>query len=401
MSVNGWVTAISLFLVAACAAPDTLSVQTIPTSTTAPVAPATVPTTAAATTTTGHPVWTIHSREATEGFGVYDGRAAAQTKLFDLDGRLVAEYPGDLYLGDAGRVYYWFLESPGLWRENDPNFIPGVGCQPPFPGFDPAGPFLAVCGDPPQSIVMVDPVTGEILEQLSGPTALDDPIWRVRWATTGPEGEVIAQVGFECEVPVVHVLENGVLRPMLPSDEGNNFNSIHMGWTSEGDALIQLLGSACGFGPRPGVARLTDDSALIQLWEGEGAAFRWQSALPATHPNDNVRERRLFAALASLGLEGCCGEPAHGSPNASTGMTWEGVDYYIGAADLATTEPISDPIRRYKVDRVDVLVATNEPVERHVFACGDTVYSVANWLDGTTVPEAAIEALIGALGCNG
>jgi hypothetical protein len=188
---------------------------------------------------------------------------------------------------------------------------------------------------------------------------------------------------------------------MLPFDQGNTINSIHMGWTSDGDDLIQLLGSACGFGPRPGVARLTDDGALIQLWEGEGAAFRWEAAAPPTHPNDNVRERRLFAALASLALEGCCGEPAHGSPNASRGMIWDGVDYHIGAADPATKEPLSDPIRRYTVDRVDVWVAPNEPGERHVFACGDTVYSVANWLDGTTVPEAAIEALIGALGCNG
>lgn len=67
----------------------------------------------AATTTTGDPVWAIHSREATEEFGVSNGRAAAQTKLFDLDGRVVAEYSGDKYQGDAGRVYYWFPDSPG------------------------------------------------------------------------------------------------------------------------------------------------------------------------------------------------------------------------------------------------------------------------------------------------
>ncbi len=82
-------------------------------------------------------------------------------------------------------------------------------------------------------------------------------------------------------------------------------------------------------------------------------------------------------------------------------MTWDGQEYHIGAADLAATEPLSNLVDRYPVGRVDVSVAPNEPGERHVFACGDTVYSVSNWLEGSTVPVAAIEALIGALGCTG
>ena len=279
-------------------------------------------------------------------------------------------------------------------------FVGGVECQPPFPGFDPTGPFLATCGDPPRSIVEVDPVTGDILQHLSGPEALDDSLWRVRWATTGPNGEVIAQVGFECEVPVVHLLTEGILSPLLPPDQIGMVNSIHMGWTSGGDALIHLLGSACGHGPEPGVAVLTDDGSLIQLWDGEGSAFRWRAAAPASTPNANFRERALFAAFSSLGVQACCGEPSHGSPNVSIGMTWEGIDYFVGAAALSGFEPLSDPIRRYEVDRAEVAVGSNEPGERHVFACGDTIFSVANYLEGTTVPATAVEALVSALGCN-
>lgn len=43
--------------------------------------------------------------------------------------------------------------------------------------FRPGRPFLAVCGDPPRSIVAVDPITGDILEQLSGPFVSGD-YWR-------------------------------------------------------------------------------------------------------------------------------------------------------------------------------------------------------------------------------
>ena len=402
-----------LVVVVACGSPDPglsgiATTSGLPSTTiTVATAPATtVPT----TTTTSEPVWTIHNSDATEGFGIYDGGAAAQMRLFDFDGGLVAEHPGDFYQGDAGRVYYWFPDNPGLTRDSITSLIPDVECQPPFPGFDPAGPFLATCGDPdpgfnrPRTIVEIDPATREILARISGPEAYPYSDGWIAWAATGPDGEVIAQISLECEVPVIHVLHEGSLRPLLPLDNGQMINSIHMGWTSEGDDVIRLLGSACGFGPGPGVARLTDDGSLTTLWDGDGTAFRWVAAPPPTNPNDNIRERRLFAAFSALGVEACCGEPSHGGYDATTGMTWEGDDYYIGATDLATDplqlDPASEVVERYKVGEIEVAVVATDPSRRHLFACGDTIYSIASVVTGTDVPTRAVNALADALDCN-
>jgi hypothetical protein len=201
-------------------------------------------------------------------------------------------------------------------------------------------------------------------------------------------------------MPVAYELVGGTLAPLLASDQETAISSIHMGWTAAGEDLVQVLGVSCGANARSGVAKLTAEGNLAYIWDGDGAAFRWRAAPYPAHPGDNFRERRLFAAIASVGAEACCEEPADGSLQATTGLVWEGIVYRITASDLATTGMITDPISQYSVSEVEVAVGANVPGERHLFACDDTIYSISNVIDGTTVSPGAVTALVGALGCN-
>ena len=346
--------------------------------------------------------WEVLSR-ADEGVGRLAGN---RVELYDLGGNLVARGPrlsGQYFFGDAGRPFYWGtseLTGPWLSREQTINLLPDQECQFPADPFYPYGPYLSACAgegeaDRPRQIVVIDPVTMTPTEVLATNEQWPYDSGWAPWTRSGPNGEVVVQLSLECEVPRAYYLEDGAYVPVWPEGE---VSTVHLGWTASGGSLLQVLGGGCGTGGPPGIY-LQQGETWDLVVPGEGASFRWIEFADPNY-NANVRELRLLRALQNLGVKQCCGEPHHGSSSVSSGMTWNGVDLFVGGADLTRADRSATVLGRYDVEQVPVTVSAHEPGEHHSFACGDTIYGVSSYFDQVAPDRAAVEALIGALGCN-
>lgn len=391
-----------LVLLAACATPAVVTSTTMAPVTLTTVPPTTTVVTAAPATTQPDYSWEVVAN-APEGVGISNGD---QFELFDLKGNLVASrkaMPLE-YLGDAGRTFYWVtngeLSGPFLTRESIISLLPEASCQFPADPFFPTGPYLAACAgdgqaDRPRQIVEIDPVTMTPLDVLASAAQWPYRDGWARWARSGPNGEVIVQFSLECEVPIAYQLEDGVYNPVWPDGE---VNTIHLGWTNNGGSILQVLAGYCGLGGPPGIYVLDGDAWRLVV-EGEGSAFHWVE-MPQPSYNANVRELRLIDAFNVLGVEMCCGEPHHGSSSASMGMSWNGVDLYVGAVDITRADRSATVIDTYEIGPVTVTILDHEPGEHHRFACGDTIYGITAWNQPGPLDTSAVEALIDSLGCN-
>jgi hypothetical protein len=98
----------------------------------------------------------------------------------------------------------------------------------------------------------------------------------------------------------------------------------------------------------------------------------------------NERERLLARALAELDLEGCCGEPSHGSRSVSSGAVYEGADIFIGGGPTDAAPFRADfPPQRMSLGAGEAIIFQVESRETVAFTCGDTRWTLVWQGDGT------------------
>lgn len=112
-----------------------------------------------------------------------------------------------------------------------------------------------------------------------------------------------------------------------------------------------------------------------------------------------IREARLAAVRAQLGVEGCCGEPAHGSAEVASGLIWEDVEVRLYAT---APRPVPElrvwlvPLAGGQADGGD----PDDGLPQITFDCGDTRYSLLHDSPREDVHVRAAEALVRALDCT-
>lgn len=223
------------------------------------------------------------------------------------------------------------------------------------------------------------------------------------WAglLVSPDGRwVLAQWSGECETPSAWFVPLDGGAPRLTTGEadlGTNPNSWAVGWSADGRALVSLDGpdAACGSGdPAPGTYAIdpatgdrellvprTDDQAVA------GGVFR--KVLPGNRP-----ERVAARALAELGLDGCCGEPSHGGPAATTGAIVDGLEITVSVLPEASERPMVAGTDAAPVSLVGGLAAvafTSEDRPVLAFRCGGDVWRLGAGFDGDVAARDLLE----------
>ena len=170
-----------------------------------------------------------------------------------------------------------------------------------------------------------------------------DPEWTDgvlgRWSRLipAPDGSaLLAQWNGECELPHTFAIGvDGTATVMLggPGDPWWTAPaSVPLGWDGD-EMIVEFLGNSCGRGvPRPGVHRVEPGGEIAHLV----VAFDDEPGLSASWFRvdcncGNEIETALVAALESLGLTGCCGEPSHGGPGATTGVVLNEIEVPVRA----------------------------------------------------------------------
>jgi hypothetical protein len=153
---------------------------------------------------------------------------------------------------------------------------------------------------------------------------------------------VLAQWSGECETPIAYLIDAATGRVDDAAPAGTD--SYAIGWTPEGKAIVGIGGGPCSNEDFTATGTfLVDPPEKVRT---RIHAFSAGTTVPrASQYLFNRLERRVDRAITELGLEGCCGEPNHGSESNSAGMIVEGVEVAIYAVPRlwpATSIP-SDP----------------------------------------------------------
>lgn len=211
------------------------------------------------------------------------------------------------------------------------------------------------------------------------------------WAVPSPDGSwVLAQWSGECEIPVSYLIpaSGGVPQAVVEGAGGGSTASIAGGWTSDGRALVTFPAQpACGASPTETGSYLIDPtSGERSLLSGDAdRGYRWRQL-----PRGNAAERTISRALQELGLEGCCGEPSEGSPQAASGAVWQATripihgspihppgEPYVWFNDLVIDSQPSD------LDGLPITIGTADMGSFLAFTCGEHVWSLGGYgIDG-------------------
>lgn len=272
---------------------------------------------------------------------------------------------------------------------------------------------VALCGRDvgfPDQVVRSDPGGRLTVLSQEPPDSGSGGHWR--WAVPSPDGKwVLAQWSGECEVPVAYLIPTSGGAPRAASVTNTvegPVESIAVGWTADGRAIVTFPDPACGSGlDEPGTYLLDPDTGNTSLRFAAGpvpsAAFRWRRVREGL----NAPERAISRALTELGVEGCCGEPSEGSPNAAHGAVWNGTSIpifgtpidpsgtgdppYVAFNDLVTESHQAD------LDGLPVVVGEADLGAFLAFTCGDQVWSLGGAGDGERAEPDDLRALAAAL----
>jgi heat shock protein HslJ len=176
-----------------------------------------------------------------------------------------------------------------------------------------------------------------------------------------------------------------------------------------GDSAVCLRDAGLGeILHQPLAARLPAPDVL-HLWNPETAhvivLVQGGEAVRDTPASVNANDAEVLAAevVGALGVEACCGEPAHGSDTATSGFVWDGhlVAFGVRPYDPEAFQPavgLTDVLDgRYQV----TVPAGDLGYEVH-FDCGDFSFTLTSFID--EVPRdtllGAAEAVLLALPCG-
>ncbi|HEU5151544.1 MAG TPA: hypothetical protein VFU19_13655 [Iamia sp.] len=235
---------------------------------------------------------------------------------------------------------------------------------------------VAACGPEQGTLALLRP-DGTTVD-LAG-MAIDARIGRWRRGFLSPDGRwVLGQWSAECETPFAMLVptDGG---PMRTADGFTTFDGSEppfpatswvQGWTADGRAVVTFPDQpACGQGdPQPGTYAIDPETGARTPVDAE--PFRLIPWARSSHEND--RELALSRATVELGLEPCCGEPAHGGGGVTGGVVWEGTEVPILGGDVG---PIQSPLTDVAATEVDGLPVTTGVLEGNAvlaFTCGDT-----------------------------
>ena len=242
-----------------------------------------------------------------------------------------------------GPLQDWYMNNPNRGADSEPEtggwvMLEAPAIDGPIPGCGEAhgagGLRVAVCGPGPKTreIRILDADGGSRV--LSGPADEHGGHWR--WAVPAPDGRfVLAQWSGECEVPVAYLIEvaSGERRPAV----GAGAESMGVGWTADGHAIVGLWPGYCGAqGDQPGMYLVDPDGLSrrrIHPYHQGGLHTGYISY------RANRLERLVRRARQELGLEGCCGEPSHGGGHATDGVVFEDHDVGVFAMALDDLQP--------------------------------------------------------------
>jgi hypothetical protein len=166
--------------------------------------------------------------------------------------------------------------------------------------------------------------------------------------------------------------------------------SFALGWAPDGRAIVTEGHGLCGVAAEtPGVYLLDPVSGDLELIvrAAVGDSVKVWRVRPTGAVND--AEHLIVDALDGLGLEGCCSEPSHGGPSATTGAVYDGArlpisgtptDVWLERADplfLPQSLPLG-PGEATLHDGGEVLMSDNRMLTFH---CGEFTWTIGWWED--------------------
>jgi hypothetical protein len=266
---------------------------------------------------------------------------------------------------------------------------------------------VVLCGGVPQlreRIVSVDPTGAQVDVIGPAPGSLDAGHWR--WALPSPDGQwILGQWSGECEAPTAFFVPITGGEPKTVDGMatiGDGVESMGLGWASDGRAIVQLRGDACGAGADVPGTYLVDPASgartLVRAASSlSSATYTWR-----LEGNGNPLEHAFTQALRELGLEGCCGEPSHGVSGATAGVVWDGVDLSVGAQPLAApaTVPFNDQVVSsgpIDIDGAPAIAGEADLGSFVSFTCGDAVWTFGGGGLGDRAAPSTVRAAVAAL----
>ncbi|HEX7136164.1 MAG TPA: hypothetical protein VF228_26520 [Iamia sp.] len=298
------------------------------------------------------------------------------------------------------------LIQPGLAIEVVSDIVEVDGCR--VTGA--SGARIGACGPEQGTLARLYP-DGQTVPLVEDPLTPEDT-GRWRSGQLSPDGRwVLAQWSGECEVPVAFLVptDGGPVRTAdgLTGWGGDGgpwpANSGAIGWTDDGRAIVSFPESpACGSGDEGPGTYLIDPDTGERTPSDVGGPFGyvlWERA-----GNENERERAFGRAATELGVEMCCGEPAHGRGGVTSGVVWDGIDVFVGGGDIGpvTIDPGEGELGDVETGDVDGLpVVTGSLSGRPflAFTCGDTRWMLggAPVFEGSPPTDAVLRDLASAL----
>lgn len=275
--------------------------------------------------------------------------------VIDYSGKELARAPmGGWYPRRPDLGVYFVNGDTGGAKPQD-----GVAVDDPIPGCEAVhgrgGLLVAACGGPGgqgESEIRIVGVDGTS-RRLTGPRF---EIGHWRHALPSPDGRwVLAQWSAECEVPIAYLVDvaSGRVEDVAPAGT----DSYAIAWAPDGRAVVGIGAGPCS---NDGITRtgtfLVDPDRQVRTRIHD---FFAGAPVGPHYALSNRLERRVDRARSELGLEGCCGEPSHGSESSSDGMVFEGAEIGIFAVPPALAASL-DPVR---------------PSELR-FRCGDDTYTL-------------------------
>ena len=203
-----------------------------------------------------------------------DGRGV-QIDLFGLGGAKLASFPGwrtheqsgpdhEVLVAPDGRLYA--ITRSGLRASSAPQPPTHDRCGPPGRTGE------RVCGSEP-GVHDVEPTItverdGQAPRRITGsPIGRLGTQWRGYWgggAELGPDGRtILATFIAECESPTMYFVDLVTGRAYQPQTGGEIRESVGMGWSAAGEAIVNFTTGVCGSAAdEPGVYRLRPDGSV-------------------------------------------------------------------------------------------------------------------------------------------
>ena len=340
------------------------------------------------------------------GFVVRDPDDAVAA-LYGMDGHRIGEVDSPVLIqlgtgsGPTTLSVFGDLANLGLLPPDPAEATPG--CTQPAGG---AGVRVVLCGSDLQQPTVIGRAEpwGEVatLTEALHTDPSGEPIGHWRWALPSPDGQwILGQWSGECEVPSAVLVPSvgGAPTPVEGAAAETPVESIGLGWTTDSEAIVQFGSGVCGSGVDvPGVYLVdpaTLEQTLVRRVPPRASVWLWEQD-PGTA---NPLERTFARAAEELGVEGCCGEPSHGSEALTAGVVWQGTDIPIGAAP--STDPPYVPfndlvISSEPVDIAGLLPATAGEADLGpfvAFTCGDATWTLGGAGLGDRATREQVESL--------